>query len=93
LKAILFLLLIVIAVAWLSRTVSGLLAPTVLRDPWQVLGVSRGASAADIHSAYRRRMAEYHPDKVQSMAPEIRELAERRAREINLAYEKLRIRS
>jgi preprotein translocase subunit Sec63 len=35
--------------------------------------------------AYRQRMAEYHPDKVAHLGPELRELAERKATEFNLA--------
>jgi len=32
------------------------------RDPYEVLGVARGASAEDIKSAYRRLARRYHPD-------------------------------
>jgi molecular chaperone DnaJ len=32
------------------------------RDPYEVLGVARGASADDIKSAYRRLARRYHPD-------------------------------
>jgi DnaJ-domain-containing protein 1 len=35
--------------------------------------------------AYRQRMAEYHPDKVAHLGPELRELAEGKATEFNLA--------
>lgn len=59
------------------------------RDPHQILGVARGASAADIQAAYKKLAADYHPDKVSGSAKEIRELAERRLREINVAYEAL----
>ena len=31
-------------------------------------------------------MSEYHPDKVASLGKEIRELAERKSKEINAAY-------
>ena len=93
LRAILFLLLFVLAVRLLTRAVGRSRERPAGGDPWQVLGVKRGASAPDIHSAYRRRMAEYHPDKVQSLGPELRELAARRAVEINEAYRVLRGRS
>lgn len=33
-------------------------------DPWQTLGVARGASPEDVKRAYRRRAAQYHPDRV-----------------------------
>lgn len=56
-------------------------------DPYALLGVSASASDAEIEQAYRRRMSEYHPDRVANAADEIRALAETRAREINAAYE------
>ncbi|MBP7891275.1 MAG: DnaJ domain-containing protein [Arenimonas sp.] len=59
-------------------------------DPYIVLDVAEGADMEAIDAAYRRRMSEYHPDKVANAAPEIKELAERRARDINAAYEEIR---
>jgi DnaJ-domain-containing protein 1 len=55
-----------------------------------VLDVDESADMEAIDAAYRRRMSEYHPDKVANAAPEIKELAERRARDINAAYEEIR---
>lgn len=59
-------------------------------DPYAVLDVDESADMEAIDAAYRRRMSEYHPDKVANAAPEIKELAERRARDINAAYEEIR---
>jgi DnaJ-domain-containing protein 1 len=57
------------------------------QPPWHdVLGVSPDATHDQIVSAYRARMSEYHPDKVASLGPDIRALAEQRAKEINAAY-------
>lgn len=52
----------------------------------QVLEVSAAASEAEIRAAYRRLMSQYHPDKVASLGAELRALAERKSKEINLAY-------
>lgn len=59
-------------------------------NPYAVLNVDESADMDAIDAAYRRRMSEYHPDKVAHAAPEIQELAERRARDINAAYEEIR---
>jgi len=52
-----------------------------------ILGVSADASMDAIRRAYQRRIAEYHPDKVAGLGAELRELAERKSKEINLAYD------
>ena len=43
-----------------------------------------------IKASYRRKIAQYHPDRVGAMGPEIREVAEKKAKEINEAYEHFR---
>jgi DnaJ-class molecular chaperone len=58
-------------------------------DPHEVLGVSRRASPEEIQAAYKKLAADYHPDKIAGSAKELRELAERRLREINVAYDAL----
>jgi len=58
-------------------------------DPFTVLGVARTATFEEIKQAYRTKMREYHPDKVASLGAELRELAERKAKQINEAFEAL----
>ena len=43
-----------------------------------------------IKSIYRKKIAQYHPDKVAAMGPEIQQVAEQKAKEINEAYEHFR---
>ena len=52
-----------------------------------VLGVPATASKDEIAAAYKRKISEYHPDKVTRMGPEIRALADMRSKEINAAYD------
>lgn len=64
--------------------------PAAPTDPYATLGVTSSASDDEVEQAYRRRMSEYHPDRVANAAKEIRELADLRAREVNGAYEQIK---
>jgi DnaJ like chaperone protein len=61
------------------------------KDPYEVLGVGKNASQDQIKSAYRLLVAKYHPDKVSHLGKEFRELAELRFKEIQEAYDELRV--
>ena len=56
-------------------------------DPWEMLGIDRDATRADIKKAYRTKLAGLHPDKVARMDPEIQDLARTRTVELREAYE------
>ncbi len=56
-------------------------------DYWNTLGLTGNVTKEDIRKAYRKAMSEYHPDKVASLGTELRALAEKKAKEINEAYE------
>lgn len=53
----------------------------------EILGTHQNASRDEIRKAYRQRMSEYHPDKVAQLGRELREVAERKSKEINAAYD------
>jgi DnaJ-class molecular chaperone len=53
-----------------------------MRDPYQVLGVAKAASEAEIKKAYRRRAKDLHPDRNRDDAK-----AQDRFAELNSAYE------
>jgi hypothetical protein len=55
-------------------------------DWWSVLEVSPDAGRNEIRGAYRRKIRQYHPDRVSALAPEFLELAERRTKALNAAY-------
>jgi DnaJ-domain-containing protein 1 len=52
-----------------------------------VLGLSSKAGIDEIKSAYRKKMMEYHPDRVSGLGKDLQEIARKKAIEINLAYE------
>jgi uncharacterized membrane protein YkvA (DUF1232 family) len=58
-------------------------------NPYEVLGVQRGASIDDIKRAYRKLAAKYHPDKVDHLGDEFRVLAEQKFKDIQEAYQEL----
>ena len=59
-------------------------------DPYRVLGLTDAATDAEIDLAYRRLIAQYHPDRVAGAGQDVRHQAEARAREINQAYDRIR---
>ena len=58
-------------------------------NPYRVFGLTSEASDAEIDLAYRRHISQYHPDKYADAAPELRAQAEKKAREINAAYDRI----
>ena len=57
----------------------------MIQDPYQVLGVSPGASDAEIKQAYRRLAKKYHPDRNPGD-----KVAAQKMQEINAAYEQIK---
>ncbi len=61
---------------------------------YDILEVPASSSLAEIKLAYRRKIQQYHPDRLEGMAPELRKLALEKSQEINAAYtEASRLRS
>ena len=56
-----------------------------MRDPYEVLGVSRNASEDEIKSAYRKLAKKYHPD----LHPGDKE-CEKKMNEVNAAYDQIK---
>lgn len=58
-----------------------------MRDPYSVLGVTRGATDREIKKAYRNLSRKYHPDSYQDASQ--KEWAEDKFREIQEAYNQI----
>ena len=56
----------------------------------EILGVEKPFEKENVKATYRKLIAQYHPDRVSAMGPEIRDVAEVKAKEINEAYEYFR---
>jgi DnaJ-domain-containing protein 1 len=53
---------------------------------WETLNVDQNASTEQIKTAFRKEISKYHPDRVEGLGVELRELADRMAKEVNHAY-------
>jgi DnaJ like chaperone protein len=53
----------------------------------ELLGLTEPFKLEDIKPAYRKLIAQYHPDRVAAMGEEIRTVAEKKAKEINRTYD------
>lgn len=59
-----------------------------IENRWfEILEVSRGASKEEIALAYKKKISQYHPDKVSSLGPDLQALAEEKSKKINAAYD------
>jgi DnaJ like chaperone protein len=60
-------------------------------DPYLILGVGRNLSFAELRSAYRRLVAEHHPDRLiaRGVPPEFIAIANERLATINVAWERI----
>ena len=59
----------------------------MIYDPYQVLGLQRGASEADVKKAYRKLSRKYHPDA--NLNNPNKAEAEAKFREIQEAYNQI----
>lgn len=56
-------------------------------DLWyNILEVKKDASLQEIKKAYRKKILQYHPDKVSCLGKEFQILAEEKTKKINAAY-------
>lgn len=58
-----------------------------MKDPYEVLGLSRGASKDEVKSAYRKLAKKYHPDMNENNP--LKDLAEEKFKEIQWAYDEI----
>src|SRR6266404_5101878 len=56
------------------------------RSWWEILNVDKDAPPEQIKSAFRKEISKYHPDRVEGLGIELRELADQKAKEVNRAY-------
>ena len=55
-------------------------------DPYETLGVTSKASFDEVKRAYQSQIAQYHPDKVANLGPDLQKLAQEKTQALNAAY-------
>ena len=64
----------------------------VLSKSYAALGLTADAKPQEVKRAYRKLVSQYHPDKLasQGLPDEMMEIAKKRVREINAAYDRIK---
>jgi curved DNA-binding protein CbpA len=60
-----------------------------MAEPFEVLGISPTASLDDARAAFKRLAQIYHPDRYATSSEHVREEAERKMRDLNVAFSEL----
>lgn len=61
--------------------------PSRTAPPWyDVLQVAQTATPSEIETAYKHLMSQYHPDKVDTLGQELKDLATQKSQQISAAY-------
>mgnify|MGYP000250244224 CR=1 FL=1 len=58
-----------------------------MKDPYQSLGVNKGATENEVKKAYRQMAIKFHPDKVAQMGEEYQKGAKEKFQKIQEAYD------
>jgi len=64
--------------------------PVTQAEAYELLGVSPGCTREELTKAYHRKVSHWHPDKLESMAEELKDYATRQTARINEAYRHLK---
>ena len=61
-----------------------------LDDVYKILEIKPNSSVEEIKSAYKKKIKEYHPDRLSGLGAELQNLANQKTQEINSAYNLLK---
>ena len=61
-----------------------------LTSAYQVLEMSETASVEEIKKAYKAMALKHHPDRVESLGPDVRKAAEEKFKAVTVAYETIK---
>jgi len=73
-----------------SRTEANTNYGTSVSDYFKILGVESTATPQEVRMAYKRKIREYHPDRVEGLGDKLKETADEESKAINIAYTALK---
>jgi hypothetical protein len=63
---------------------------TTVDGCYKVLGISPTATPEEVRASYRKKIREYHPDRVAGLGEKLRKMADEESKQINKAYSELK---
>jgi DnaJ-domain-containing protein 1 len=61
-----------------------------IENCFEILEINQNSTPTEIKSAYRKKMMEYHPDKVEKLGSKLKIIAEEESKKFNTAYSTLK---
>ncbi|HPI19596.1 MAG TPA: DnaJ domain-containing protein [Candidatus Kapabacteria bacterium] len=57
-----------------------------LDDAYKILEINENSNIEEIKAAYKKKIKEYHPDRLSGLGAELQQIAHQKTQEINSAY-------
>ncbi len=61
-----------------------------LDDAYKILEINENSNTEEIKAAYKKKIKEYHPDRLSGLGAELQKLAHQKTQELNSAYNLLK---
>ncbi len=61
-----------------------------LDDAYKILEINENSNTEEIKAAYKKKIKEYHPDRLSGLGAELQKLAHQKTQDINSAYNLLK---
>ena len=73
-----------------NRTEDNECSVTTIEECFALLEISSESIPSKIKAVYRKKIAEYHPDKVEKLGRRLKDLADKETKKLNSAYKLLK---
>ena len=73
-----------------NRTESSQNKQFSIDEAYKILEINENSNSEEIKTAYKKKIKEYHPDRLSGLGAELQQLAHQKTQEINSAYNLLK---